>query len=373
MTALNRFEPEFKTHKVTTLSPSQAHTAITRSFALSCTIPLAGILAASMAALKPSLAQTAQWATGAVPSSVIAIPKSNTYYHPYVFVVDKSARSLEIWKFEDRENGQRVLVKSESHPADLGKNSGDKISEGDHKTPEGIYFLLDRLEGNAIDFKLYGSRAYTTNYPNLFDSLDGKTGSGIWLHAVPDDVPLTRGSRGCVVVRNEVIGKLDPFIQLGKTPIVISDKIEPRSAIEMEVEQAKLTAWLVKWTAAWAAKQIDKYMEFYDQDFKALGYNKSSWRQYKDRLNSQYKSISIKISEPLAIEHRGRAIVRFVQNYSSDRTSDIGEKTLHLMKRGEEWKIIAEEWRPDESEAARTAVGSSVLAGSESAPHAKSL
>jgi murein L,D-transpeptidase YafK len=209
------------------------------------------------------------------PASVIAIPKNSDYYRPYVFVVDKSARSLEIWKFDDSTEGRRKLVKSDSHPADLGKNLGPKVAEGDHKTPEGIYFLLDRLDGSAIDFKQYGSRAYTTNYPNYFDALDGKTGSGIWLHAVPDDVPLTRGSRGCVVVRNGVIGTLDPYIQLGKTPIVISDKIEPRSAEEMEAEQAKLTTWLNLWTTAWAGKSIDQYMAFYDQDFKSLGLNKA--------------------------------------------------------------------------------------------------
>ena len=305
------------------------------------------------------------WPADSVPASVIAIPRNNDYYRPYVFVVDKSARSLEIWKFDDAKDGRRKLVKSESHPADLGKNLGPKVAEGDHKTPEGIYFLLDRLDGAAIDFKQYGSRAYTTSYPNFFDALDGKTGSGIWLHAVPDDVPLTRGSRGCVVVRNSVIGTLDPFIQLGKTPIVISDRIEPRTADEMEIEQAKLTKWLSHWSTAWAEKSIDQYMDFYDRDFKSLGLNKAGWRQFKDRLNKQYRKISVQISEPLAIEHRGRAIVRFVQNYSSDQLSDLGEKTLHLIKRGDDWKIINEEWREDSSEAARAAVGAPVIATSD--------
>jgi murein L,D-transpeptidase YafK len=337
-----------------------------------CLKGIAAIAAALLIGLLPmdrakcqTSGQADAWPANAVPASVIAIPKNSDYYRPYVFVVDKSARSLEIWKFDDPKDGRRKLVKSESHPADLGKILGPKVAEGDHKTPEGIYFLLDRLDGAAIDFKQYGSRAYTTNYPNYFDALDGKTGSGIWLHAVPDDVPLTRGSRGCVVVRNSVIGTLDPYIQLGKTPIVISDKIEPRTADEMEAEQAKLTTWLNLWTTAWAGKSIDRYMAFYDQDFKSLGLNKSGWRQYKDRLNKQYRNISVQISQPLAIEHRGRAIVRFVQNYTGDQVTDLGEKTLHLVKRGDEWKIMSEEWREDSSEAARAAVATPVIATSE--------
>lgn len=291
-----------------------------------------------------------------VPKSILAIPTTGNYYAPYIFVVDKSDRSLEIWKQTRPTPTTFEITRVQSHPADLGKNAGDKIAEGDHKTPEGIYFLLEKLEGSGLDFKLYGNRAYTTNYPNLFDVIDGKTGSGIWLHAVPDDVPLTRGSRGCVVVRNDVVVTLDPYIQLGKTPIVISDKIEPRPFKEFQAEQARLQSWLDSWRAAWATKDLDTYMSFYDDDFRSAGMKKADWRAYKERLNKQYKTISVALSEPIGVEHRGRAIVRFIQNYASDQVSDLGEKTLHLVNRGGTWKILSEEWRADSSDAARQTV-----------------
>lgn len=304
------------------------------------------------------------WSADSVPKSILAIPTTGNYYAPYIFIVDKSDRSLEIWKQSRPTPTSFEIKRVQGFPADLGKNAGDKVAEGDHKTPEGIYFLLDKLEGSGLDFKLYGNRAYTTNYPNLFDVIDGKTGSGIWLHAVPDDVPLTRGSRGCVVVRNNVVVNLDPYIQLGKTPIVISDKIDPRPLREFQAEQARLQRWLDAWRAAWASKDLETYMNFYDENFRSAGMRKNDWRAYKERLNKQYKDIDISLSEPIGVEHRGRAIVRFVQNYSSDQVSDLGEKTLHLINRNGSWKILAEEWRADSSEAARqTVVASNSTAG----------
>jgi murein L,D-transpeptidase YafK len=296
------------------------------------------------------------WNADDVPKSILAIPTTGNYYAPYIFIVDKSDRSLEVWR-QSRPTAKSFEIKRvEGFPADLGKNAGDKVTEGDHKTPEGIYFFLDKLEGANLDFKLYGNRAYTTNYPNLFDVIDGKTGSGIWLHAVPDEVPLTRGSRGCVVVRNDVVVSLDPYIQLGKTPIVISDRIEARPFKDFQAEQSRLTGWLEAWRAAWTSKDIDAYMNFYDDNFRSAEMGKSDWRNYKQRLNKQYKAIDVRLSEPLGVEHRGRAIVRFVQNYSSDQLNDTGEKTLHLVSRNGAWKILSEEWRNDSSDAARQTI-----------------
>lgn len=299
---------------------------------------------------------TAPGVPAGLPAHLVSVPTTGGYYLPYIFVVDKSARSLEIWKSDIGPDSKRRFVRFAAYPADLGRSTGAKLSEGDHKTPEGVYFLQTRLEGPTLDFKLYGSRAYTTDYPNHFDNLDGKSGSGIWLHAVPDDVPLTRGSRGCVVVRNDIVKTLDSYIRLGRTPIVISEKIETRSISDMEASQAKLEKWLESWRYTWENKSLDEYMKFYDGDFKAMKMNKAQWRDYKERLSKQYTMISVQISQPLALEHRGRAIVRFVQKYSSNQISDLGEKTLHLIQRGGEWKILAETWKADDSPDAQAAI-----------------
>lgn len=301
---------------------------------------------------------TSAESTAQIPSHLIHIPDladEESYFGRHAFVADKSARTLEIWRTR---NGSFERIAS--FPADMGKNDGDKQQRGDHKTPEGIYFLLDRLEGAGLDFSQYGSRAYTTDYPNLFDKLDRKTGDGIWLHAVPDNVPLTRGSRGCVVVRNEIVKTLDPYIRLNRTPIIISDKVEVRAARDQRQRADELRRWLDTWRDGWEnsanSQKLDTYMSYYDETFKSLGMNKSEWREFKQRLSSENGKIEIRISEPMVLEHRGRAVLRFVQAYSSEKLSDLGEKTLHLLKRGDEWKVISETWMADNSPLARLAI-----------------
>ena len=282
------------------------------------------------------------------PAGLVSIPAGSNYYSPYAFVVDKKARTLSVWQQIGSELKQVAFF-----PADLGKREGDKRAENDHKTPEGIYFLQERLEGNSLDFKQYGKRAFTTDYPNYFDRVDGKTGSGIWLHAVPDNVPLTRGSRGCVVVRNDVILDLTQYVKLGRTPILIQNQAETLNGAEREKRTADLTQWLESWRAAWASKDIDAYIAFYDDAFKSLNMNKEEWKAYKARLNAQYKTIGVKLSKPAIYADRDRAVIRFLQQYSSDTHSDFGEKTLFLRKRDGGYRIVGEAWTMDQSKLAK--------------------
>ena len=152
---------------------------------------------------------------GLIPSSLIHLG-NGAYFSDYGLVVNKKARVLTVWK---NENGK--IQKIKEYPSDIGKNAGVKVARDDAKTPEGIYFFQKMIEGRALDSSQYGKRAFTTNYPNLFDLREGKTGAGIWLHAIPETKTLQRGSRGCVVVRNESILDVSPFIQLHTTPFVI--------------------------------------------------------------------------------------------------------------------------------------------------------
>jgi murein L,D-transpeptidase YafK len=145
-----------------------------------------------------------------LPSDLLQI-SSTEAFSKYVFLVDKTERHLQVY-----ERKGETIEKILDFPSDMGKALGNKSKRDDFRTPEGIYFFEKKLNQPEIPYNLYGELAFTTDYPNVFDRRDSKTGSGIWLHAVPDTVPLTRGSRGCVVVRNEVIRKLKEYIKLKK-------------------------------------------------------------------------------------------------------------------------------------------------------------
>lgn len=278
---------------------------------------------------------------GRIPKSLIQMGSDN-YYPEFVFLVDKKVRSLGIWQFKN-ETWNRVSY----HPTDIGKKTGDKHTLGDHRTPEGIYFFIDRYEGENLDFSKYGSRAFATDYPSFFDKREGKTGSGIWLHAVPDSTPLTRGSRGCVVVRDEIIKKVTDYIALKQTPIIIEDEESYITLEEWQAKRQHLKTWLKNWRLAWQNKDLDSYMNHYSQDqFYSLKKNWHQWKVYKDILNKKYSFFEVSLSEPLILNHGDETVIKFLQNYRSNTFADFGEKTLYLKNENGQMKIVSEQWRP---------------------------
>lgn len=263
---------------------------------------------------------------------------------PYFLVVDKSQRNLSIWK--SKNPGFEKVI---DYPADIGKLDGNKSKRGDHRTPEGIYWLNNKLTSNQISFDLYGSLAFVTDYPNVFDKAELKTGDGIWLHAIPDTVPLTRGSRGCVVVRNDVIKEIDQYVQPGITPIVIFDKVENAPSSLHSAKYQQVNSFIEGWKKSWSLKNIESYISFYHEQFKALGMNLNAWKRYKSRLNDNYESIKVSFSDPVVLNHNNQWIIRMVQNYESNKYADVGLKTLYVVQNGSEFKILTENWQPSKS------------------------
>ena len=141
------------------------------------------------------------------PSEVLQL-SDDALISTNAFLADKTKRQLYIVQTSNL----YVNPKANAFDIDIGKNDGNKTKRDDKKTPEGIYLLQEKKVPPNIPFDLYGAMAFTTNYPNVFDQFENKTGSGIWLHSIPDDVALNRGSKGCVVLRNEALKKVEPFI-----------------------------------------------------------------------------------------------------------------------------------------------------------------
>lgn len=107
-----------------------------------------------------------------------------------------------------------------------GKAGSNKMREGDNKTPLGVYTITDLLPKHKLtDF--YGSLALPLDYPNEWDKRQGKTGHGIWLHGVPANQISSppKASEGCVVLSNSDIDKLQRYVKVGNTPVLITENI----------------------------------------------------------------------------------------------------------------------------------------------------
>jgi murein L,D-transpeptidase YafK len=267
---------------------------------------------------------------------------SGKYYPPYVLTVDKSRKKLAVWR-TDKQPYQIV----KEYDSDQGEVSGPKTALNDKKTPEGIYFFQEEMDGHKVNFDLYGVRIFTMDYPNLFDKRAGKTGYGIWLHAVPDTTPLSRGSRGCVVIRNNDILEVSNNITLQKTPILVFDRLTMVNTTDHLKATAEVESFVKGWQTAWNAKDLEKYMQFYAEDFTSLRMSKEQWRKYKENLNTSYEKISVNFTDPVIYEVGGNILVRSLQHYQSDQHEDYGEKFLYVQRTATGGlKIVAEEWAP---------------------------
>ncbi|MGZ5279524.1 MAG: L,D-transpeptidase family protein, partial [Pseudobdellovibrionaceae bacterium] len=301
---------------------------------------LAAVLTAGVTL--PSQAETEVLPEGKkYPAGLISL-SSEPQFASFSFVVDKSKRTLFVYEWKDSD--LNIIAE---YPTDIGKKMGDKTKENDHRTPVGIYFLQKEMTQPEIPFGLYGNLAFSTDYPNIFDKRDAKTGSGIWLHAVPDTVPLTRGSRGCVVVRNDVIKVLKSYVRLEQTPILIFDEVKYFSKEEYAAQKSRFLTDFENWRTAWEKQDVDTYIKYYDSTFKNDQMNYKQWYNHKKKLKALYTYIKVDLGPPLILQNKDQIVIRTIQRYESNLHKDFGEKTIHARLSPEVgFQIIREDWKP---------------------------
>ncbi|MDR1049954.1 MAG: nuclear transport factor 2 family protein [Deltaproteobacteria bacterium] len=104
---------------------------------------------------------------------------------------------------------------------------------------------------------------------------------------------------------------------------------------------------LAAWLASWAARDVDGYFALYDPDFvfKDMNLRLGAFKRYRGRRIEEAAGIEVAASDVRVEVSGGRAEVRFLQSYKSDRLSDSGEKTLVLAARDGGWRIVSESFQ----------------------------
>ena len=205
-----------------------------------------------------------------VPRSILQLRGDQKY----ALIVD--AKRSRLYVYENK-GGQPKFVAD--YYISQGKLGVNKLKEGDQKTPLGVYYITGRLAGARLpDF--YGAGALPISYPNEWDKLHGRSGSGIWLHGTPSDSfsrpPLS--SDGCVVLTNPDLHKLSASVEIGKTPIVISDQVEFVSKAKWDVERSLAAKLVDGWRRDVESLDPARLMANYSQHFKsAQGENLDTW------------------------------------------------------------------------------------------------
>lgn len=267
----------------------------------------------------------------------------------YAVLVDTSVARLYLF---ENQNGIPKLV-TDSYVT-IGKLGASKQSEGDQRTPLGVYFVngkltrdqLDKTYGSQAD--LYGVGAWPISYPNEWDKREKRTGHGIWLHGSPANTYARppQASNGCVVLTNTEMEQIASHLQVGITPVIITQSIDWISSTEWEKQRNQIQNQIDQWRTAWESLQTTHYLAFYGRDFQsAEGLDIAAWKQQKTAINARKQWTKIKLDEISIFSTGGNQpllVSSFSQDYKSDNLANQSNKRLYWKQEGSQWRIVWE-------------------------------
>ena len=256
-------------------------------------------------------------------------------------VVD--ARQSRVYVYENAGATPRLV---QDFYSTIGKNGFDKQRNGDRKTPLGVYFVTGRIPGNKLP-DLYGWGAFPISYPNEWDRMAGRTGYGIWLHGVPSNTyaRAPRASDGCVALANADIAELAKRVQVGVTPVIITDQIEWASPRASREERESFMSELDAWRGDWESGNSERYLSHYAREFRSGGMDYAAWSAHKRRVNALKRWIKVSLGNVSVFRYPGNRtlmVVSFDQNYRSNNLTQHTRKRQYWIKEGERWLIVEE-------------------------------
>lgn len=255
-----------------------------------------------------------------------------------ILACSKKDKSLKLYS-KDNNNSFRLNVE---FYAFVGEKEGDKQKEGDLKTPIGVYKILQRLD--KVD-SFYGPLAYVTSYPNTYDKVQGKNGSGIWLHGLPFHQERDDYTKGCIAINNSNIEDIKDKIDFTKTLVYINqDKY-----VKLKKENlVTLLSKLFTWREAWKYSNTKKYLSFYDKEFKRHdGMNLTIFTNYKKRVFAKNEEKQISFSNINIIPYPSQNsenvfLISFYEAYNSPSYTFSGTKELYVHLNDKSFTILAE-------------------------------
>lgn len=273
---------------------------------------------------------------GTVPSQFLSLSTRSRY----AIAVDASRSRLYL--LENSDKGLKLVA---DYYISVGKSGTDKLTEGDARTPLGVYYITSSLDPKSLkDF--YGAGALPINYPNPYDVRRGRTGGGIWLHGTPPQqfarAPLA--SDGCVVMANPDLKQLLRKVQIGATPVVTARSLQWISPPQAEKEALTFTNAITAWKDTRASGNEAQLKKFYLPDFqrsskKPIDGNSAPHDEveYAQGKRVQFKDMSYlhwRDGDDTMVATFGEVF----EGEKSGRT-----RRQYWLRQGSEWKLFHEE------------------------------
>lgn len=262
------------------------------------------------------------------------------YYELKKFVLVAQKEQSEIALYERNGNDYKLLLRNN---VIVGENQGDKYTEGDKKTPEGAYELVEKKVG--LD-GFYGPFALVTSYPNVFDQSLDKKGSGIWIHGMPFNADREKFTKGCIALNNNELENLEKNIDLSKTILLTAENNFKKVTKE---DMVTIFATIYKWKDAWKYSNIEEYLSFYSNDFKRAdktGFSLFSEQKRSVFAKNEQKTIKFSNIDVAPYPNSlGKNMFKVLmdEEYVSPSVKFNGKKELFLEIANNQVKILSED------------------------------
>jgi murein L,D-transpeptidase YafK len=282
-------------------------------------------------------------ASAALPQRVEAgwetFLSSRPFGPPYMLAIDKQSQTFF---FLTRRSPLAVSAK---YTCTTGQALGDKLREGDLRTPEGVYFIQSKIEG-GLNYDLYGELAYPLNFPNPVDRIKGKTGRGIWVHGRGKPFE-PRETRGCVALADRDIKDLEPKLKPG-TPVIIAEHLKVDQDARQDSATAKLLVKKLKqWARDWQNESNRFFTHYAPEKFtKAQGTPFEAFRKRKQRIFGANPWLQVFVDDVGVVAGPDYWVTSFDQLYRSPSLLSNGRKRLYWQQDDTgAWRIVGREFR----------------------------
>ena len=273
--------------------------------------------------------------TGAIPSQFLALSQRSKH----AIAVDASRSRLYL--FENGTEGLKLLA---DYYISVGKAGTAKASEGDQRTPLGVYYISSNLDPKSLkDF--YGSGALPINYPNVLDAKRGNTGSGIWLHGTPPKqfARAPQATDGCVVLANPDLERIIRTVQVRSTPVVIAQQLQWISPQAALADSKTFEEVLMAWRNAKTSGNLQQTLSYYTPDFSSNGKTLDQWTPRLKAEMTQMAGRTTQIKDVSMLRWNDSAetmVVTFGE--VADGTRYGMTKRQYWIRQDKQWKIFFE-------------------------------
>jgi L,D-transpeptidase YnhG len=277
-----------------------------------------------------------------VPSQFLALSKQSRH----AIAVDASRSRLYL--FENSQGDGKTEASHMKLVGDfyisVGQSGVEKASEGDLRTPVGVYYITSSLDAAKLP-DLYGSGALPINYPNPLDLQRGKTGSGIWLHGSPSEqfARPPQASEGCVVLSNQDLDTLLDKVTIRTTPVVIAPALSWVKPEELTAERKQFEQTLEAWRSLKSQGKLDELKALYSPSFDNQGQKLTDWwpRVEGEVRALRSKEVELKDLSVLNWRDKDETMVVTFGEVPAGKARGV-TKRQYWIREGKQWKIFNE-------------------------------